>query len=678
MATGTFSNGSTQILRGVVWTSSNPSAAAVSNSSGNAGAVNAQDFGTTTITATVGSVNGSASVNVVTSTAVALASSDNPSVYGSQLIFTATVNPTTATGTVTFTDGTTVLGTGALSSGSATYSTSTLVVGLHSITASYSGDANDAPGLSQLLVETAYTSSGGSPGSMNTDRYLHTATVLDSGQVLITGGESCSSGVCTFLNSAELYNPATDTYTHTGSMAQARSAPAVLLNNGNVLIAAGNLTVARGGQTMTLLADGTVLIAGGQTCTAATSCTALSSAEIYNPVAGTFTTTASSMRAARYGASAVALNSGQVLISGGFDGNNLQPTAEVYNPTLPGFAWNGPTLNTPLFQPTATLLNNGQVLVAGGSACGISGMSNAPLALDSMGCPTNDAEIYDTNANTFSETNGMNDSRWLQTATLLTNGQVMIAGGFTNGYCLIRQTDQTCYWQSDGTTELFDPVAVAFNYDQSINGVAGQIGTLVPSSGNVLLTGGIAGGQTTSQEQWYQPAIYTPPTLVSISVSPSNFSLTPGQTQSLLATGTFSDGSTQPLQAVVWTSSNPSVAVVSNSSGNAGAVNTLALGTTTTTITASAFFASGSVSLSVVTTPVVTVFSSANPSVYASPVAFAAMLGTPTATGTVTFTDGSTLLGTAAISGGLATYSTSTLALGLHSITSWVAFCWSN
>ena len=70
-----------------------------------------------------------------------------------------------------------------------------------------------------------------------------------------------------------------------------------------------------------LLVDGTVLIAGGQTCTSATSCTPLASAEIYDPVAGTFTASNNSMSAARYGASAVLLNTGgKVLISGGFDG----------------------------------------------------------------------------------------------------------------------------------------------------------------------------------------------------------------------------------------------------------------------------------------------------------------------------------------------------------------------
>lgn len=68
---------------------------------------------------------------------------------------------------------------------------------------------------------------------------------------------------------------------------------------------------------MTVLNNGTVLIAGGENCTSATSCSALSIAEIYDPIAGTFTATSNGMSAARFGASAVLLNSGSVLITGG-------------------------------------------------------------------------------------------------------------------------------------------------------------------------------------------------------------------------------------------------------------------------------------------------------------------------------------------------------------------------
>ena len=97
-----------------------------------------------TLTQTVNKIN----------TAVTLASSANPSTYGSSVTFTATVTPTTATGTVTFIDGGTTLGTGTISSGRATFSTSTLTGGAHSITASYGGDTNDNSSTSSVLTQT--------------------------------------------------------------------------------------------------------------------------------------------------------------------------------------------------------------------------------------------------------------------------------------------------------------------------------------------------------------------------------------------------------------------------------------------------------------------------------------------------------------------------------------------
>jgi hypothetical protein len=79
----------------------------------------------------------------VTSTTltVTLSSSLNPSPYGDLVTFTATL-PVDATGTVTFLDGTTILGTGNISGGVATQPTNSLAAGTHSITAQYGGDAN--------------------------------------------------------------------------------------------------------------------------------------------------------------------------------------------------------------------------------------------------------------------------------------------------------------------------------------------------------------------------------------------------------------------------------------------------------------------------------------------------------------------------------------------------------
>src|SRR5712692_3395052 len=91
------------------------------------------------------------------STTVASISSANPSVFGQAVTFTATVSSPagTPTGTVTFLDGATSLGTGALdSSGIATLTTASLAVGAHSITASYGGDTNFNPSSSSALSQT--------------------------------------------------------------------------------------------------------------------------------------------------------------------------------------------------------------------------------------------------------------------------------------------------------------------------------------------------------------------------------------------------------------------------------------------------------------------------------------------------------------------------------------------
>jgi hypothetical protein len=72
---------------------------------------------------------------------ITLSSSPNPSLLGQSVTFTATV-PAGATGTVQFTEGSTLLGTGTISGATATFTTSTLVTGTHPVTVVYSGDAN--------------------------------------------------------------------------------------------------------------------------------------------------------------------------------------------------------------------------------------------------------------------------------------------------------------------------------------------------------------------------------------------------------------------------------------------------------------------------------------------------------------------------------------------------------
>ena len=166
--------------------------------------------GTYSITAAYqGTTNDSASTSaalpfsvIEATTAVHLVSNKPSVVVTNPVTFTATVtgNGATPTGNVTFLDGGNTLGSVALNgSGVATYTTSSLAVGQHNITASYSGDAKDAPATSAVLAETvtAYgtqTNLATSATSLTTDQPLTLLTTT----VSTNGG--AVTGTITFMN----------------------------------------------------------------------------------------------------------------------------------------------------------------------------------------------------------------------------------------------------------------------------------------------------------------------------------------------------------------------------------------------------------------------------------------------------------------------------------------------
>jgi quercetin dioxygenase-like cupin family protein len=178
-------------------------------------------------------------------------------------------------------------------------------------------------------------------GDMTTPRTRHTATLLADGTVLIVGGFN-AGGI--LLSSAELYDPQTATFKATGDMATPRVGhTATLLPDGKVLIAGGvkgfrpsespaasaelydpatktftpTGDMGRFGHTATLLLSGRVLIVGGYAEGRATDPTRIS-AELYDPSTGTFTPT-DSLTWPGDGASlpggATLLASGKVLVS---------------------------------------------------------------------------------------------------------------------------------------------------------------------------------------------------------------------------------------------------------------------------------------------------------------------------------------------------------------------------
>ncbi len=152
----------------------------------------------------------------IATTATALTSSANPAFVGANLTLNASVsgNGGIATGSITFRDGTTILGNVPVTaSGGASLSTTTLAPGLHSITATYNGDSNDssssAPVLSeQVLQQTTLTITSSANPSMFEDNVSITVDVSGglpaypaTGAVTLMDGTT-SIGTAT-LNSTE-------------------------------------------------------------------------------------------------------------------------------------------------------------------------------------------------------------------------------------------------------------------------------------------------------------------------------------------------------------------------------------------------------------------------------------------------------------------------------------------
>ena len=116
--------------------------------------------GSHTITATYGGDSAYSSSFTTTtqvvnqaSSAITLTSIPNPSVVSQTVTFTATVSPVGASGTVTFSEGTTVLGTAPVVSSTAVYTTASLSIGSHVITATYSGDTTYGMAVSQPVTQ---------------------------------------------------------------------------------------------------------------------------------------------------------------------------------------------------------------------------------------------------------------------------------------------------------------------------------------------------------------------------------------------------------------------------------------------------------------------------------------------------------------------------------------------
>jgi len=367
--------------------------------------------------------------------------------------------------------------------------------------------------------------------NMNWSRTQHTATLLADGSVLVAGGSYCMSiydgGGCDVswsLPSAEIYHP------------------------GGYWSDGGSMATGRYGHTATRLLNGKVLVAGGlyePPPYSTTTATYLASAELYDPATGAWSVTGS-MNQVRSNAMATLLGDGTVLVVGGGVGNS----AELYHPDTG--TWSA-TASMTFGHDTMTWLPSGKVLAAGN----LSGST----------------ELYDPASGTWAVTGTMLSPRAYESATLLKDGTVLVAGGndpvgtwlntaeiyqpSTESWSATASTayghayqNPTAVLLSDGTVlladqaaEVYDPIARSWTLAPGTIASYGQSATLL-NDGRVLIAGGcceVVSGLYLSMAQLYgAPASI--PNDPQLAATGRNLSMTEGaQMTEVVATFTDAD-----------------------------------------------------------------------------------------------------------------------------------------
>lgn len=350
-------------------------------------------------------------------------------------------------------------------------------------------------------------------GSMITARFGHTATLLQNGEVLIAGGNlSCALGAsCLRATDAELYDPAAGTFRSAGTMSTIRPIGGVLLPDGRVLFAEGDPTGAP------------------------------ANIELYDPSSGAFKIGGASVSLALV-SSAVLLNDGRVLLIGarGDRGSG----AELYDALTESFS---PVTNWPAnvgFVSAEGVLLDGRVLLdlpalfdpVSGTLTSVSthGWFNdtppASLLLDGKMLLTggntdfgnvNWSELFDPRAGSFSTSGPMTVVRDAHTATLLPDGAVLVAGGAST-FSAAANAEQVSV-----TAELYDPATRSFSLTGSLTTPRLNHAAVLLNDGRVLMTGGQSSIPPnglfrsfvgTSSAELYTPSVLIPaPQLFSLS-----------------------------------------------------------------------------------------------------------------------------------------------------------------
>lgn len=275
-------------------------------------------------------------------------------------------------------------------------------------------------------------------GSMATARRHSVIERLPNGKFLVAGGVNTTGvnfSASIFHASAEVYDPATGTWSATGSLNSARAQA-----------------------TSSILPDGKILIIGGINGGGP-----LATAEIYDPVAGTFSFTVGAMSTARGEHADAILPDGRVLVMGGYNGSGTPlASAEIFNPATGLFSPTG-AMSQARYGHTGTTLG-GKVLVFGGFAAG----GNAALQ---------SAELYDLAFGTFSAAGAPVAARGNHVTVELPIGRVLIAGGHSGSAAL-------------ASTEIYDPDNNIFSAGPSLSQARQSANLGILPSGLAIIIGG--------------------------------------------------------------------------------------------------------------------------------------------------------------------------------------------
>lgn len=310
------------------------------------------------------------------------------------------------------------------------------------------------------------TDSWGAAAPMHVGRSDQTATLLDDGDVLVVGGWEqpgcCGEGTRT----AEVYDPTTDTWTAVAPPPELQVVDtATLLDEGNVLVTG-------------LFGPSEYMPSIG--------------AVEYRPSSGSWTSVATPPSAAERDRIAVLLPGGDVLLAGGIsteqvfepphpveerqtsyaDAEVFDPVADTWTPVAP--------MRVPRIAPTATILQGGQALVTGG----LTEVSPA-----GAGASLNSTEAFDPASGTWSARAPMAFARGKHSASLLPDGRVLVAGGSDcgSGSCIGYGAASGCC--AADTAEIYDPAADAWTATEPVLTLAEHAASVLPD-GSVLISGG--------------------------------------------------------------------------------------------------------------------------------------------------------------------------------------------